>query len=268
MKKNQVATIEKDNAPLAIVPPAIEFEEFAGAGMETATARDYMIPRVAIIQALSPQLKKSKAEFIADAKEGDICDVGTGDLYRDGIEFLAVAYRKDWIEWAPRSTGKGLVAIHPTNALEASCTRDDKGKLILPNGNLLQETAQFLGLNLSGNKRMCFLPMAASQLKKAKKWMTLASEEKLQRSDGTEFTAPLFYRTYLLTTAEESSAENTWYGWRIQRGRALPTIENYKDLLAHALSFRESIQKGDLKTDVASMDVAEDASASGNEKAM
>jgi tetratricopeptide (TPR) repeat protein len=67
---------------------------FAGLGLENVTSRDLIIPRLTIIQALSPQVKSNKPEYIAGAKVGDICDVSTGELFDPPLIFLPVHYMK------------------------------------------------------------------------------------------------------------------------------------------------------------------------------
>jgi len=252
-------------APQQTLPSTdLDFEGFAGAGMENVSASDLLVPRLAILQALSPQLSKKKAEFIEGAEIGDIADLGTGELFKDGILFLPVHYRKDYLEWAPRSTGKGLVNVHHDPAILDRCTRDEKNRPITAEGNLIAETAQFFGLNLSADRRKCFLPMTSSQLKKARKWMTLATGEKLKRGDGSEFVAPLFYRSYHLTTAEESNGDGEWAGWSVARGAALPELEigvDWRVIKQEAIEFRESLLRGELRADTSGMDAAGGAAA-------
>ena len=248
-----------------------EFSEFAGSGLENVGSDDLLVPRLSILQALSPQLKKTKSEFIPGAEEGDIADVGTGEVFEDGVWFLPVHYRKDYLEWAPRDTGKGLVTIHSDPSILDKCSRNERNQPILPNGNIIVETAQFFGLNLSAGRRMCFIPMASTQLKKARRWNTLAMGEKLKRSDGSEFTAPLFYRTYQLTSAGESNNDGDWSGWVITRGPSLPEITqdehgmDWHTLKKEALEFRDSLAKGEARGDLS--EAAPDEGASG-EKAM
>lgn len=237
------------------------FESFANAGLENVTAADMLVPRLAILQALSPQVNKRKAEHIAGAEVGMIADVGTGELFPDGVWFLPVLYRKDYLEWAPRDSGKGLVAVHSDPAILDGCQSNERNQPILPSGNYIAETAQFFGLNLSAGARHCFVPMASTQLKKARRWNTLAMGEKLKRADGSEFTAPLFYRTYMLTSAEESNSEGDWFGWSIQRAQALPelTLEehgyDWRRLKSVATSFLDSLAKGEARGDLSDDEV-------------
>jgi hypothetical protein len=251
-KDISVVTTNGDTAVAALD----DFENYAGAGFENVTTADLLVPRLTILQSLSPQLNKKKTDYIEGGEVGHICDVGTGDLFPDGILFLPVFYRKDYLEWAPRASGQGLVAIHSDPAIVDQATRNDKKQFILPNGNLLSETAQFFGLNLSAGGRKSFIPMTSTQLKKGRKWLTMSTGEKLKRADGSEFTPPLFYRTYLLTTAEESNAEGEWSGWKVARGPALPEVEGFDwhQLKEECIKFLEDLRKGQANVDPSQLD--------------
>ncbi len=237
------------------LPAQVEdFSAYAGEGFENVSAKDILIPRLTIIQALSPQINPQKPEFIKEAKIGDIVDVGTGELMPSPVIFLPVYFTKSYLEWAPRASGKGLQGIHPDASIMDKTKPDAKGKAVLPNGNNIVETSQFFGLNLSMDGRRSFIPMASTQLKKAKRWLTLATGEKLTRSDGSTYTPPLFYRSYVLTSIPESNNEGSWNGWKIERHVALPDMDGWKGLLEDAKSFREALIAGEAKADVASMD--------------
>lgn len=269
-KSRAVVKAEADNLPAEMMGAEADFEQFAGAGLDNVGADDLLVPRLSIIQSMSPQRQKKKAEYIEGAEEGMIADLGTGELFPDGLWFLPVYYRKEYLEWAPRDSGKGLIHIHSSPAILDQTSKDDKGRNALPNGNYIAETAQFFGLNLSAGGRMSFIPMASTQLKKARRWNTLATGEKLRRKDGSEFTAPLFYRTYLLGTAEESNNEGSWFGWTINRGDALPEINfqshgmDWRVLMENAKRFLDSLVKGEIRGDVSSLD--EGPSASGEDR--
>lgn len=256
MAKNEVATA--NSTALAASADADMFGAYAGEGLENVTANDILIPRLVIAQALSPQVSKKKAEYIEGCEIGDIIDVGTGERFPEGVIFLPVLYRKEWLEWAPRESGDGLVNVHADASILEQCTPNDKGQPTLPNGNTIAETAQFYGLNLSAGRRPSFIPMASTQLKKARRWNTLASGEKLRRGDGSEFTAPLFYRTYMLTSAEEGNNKGDWSGWKVERGLTLVEYAaehglNAADLLGQAKQMKDDIVAGQVKADTSGM---------------
>lgn len=272
-KAGPLALAPKNNLPAPLAGNS-EFEEFAGAGMENVKTNDVLVPRVSILQALSPQVQPRKAEYIDGGQIGDICDVGLGEVFKEGILFLPAFYRKDYLEWAPRATGKGLVNIHPDDSILEKTTLDEKRRPILPNGNYIAETAQWFGLNLTADCRPCYIPFGSTQLKKSRKWMTLATSEKLKRKDGSTFIPPLFYRAYILTSAEESNNEGDWFGWKIERGPALPEIveANYgldwRVLKLTATKFYEDLSAGIVKADVSGLDGATVEGTADQEGAM
>ncbi len=253
--------------------PAISgdgFEEFAGAGLENVGSSDILIPRLAILQSLSPQLNKKKAEYIDGSEIGSIVDVGTGEIFPEGVVFLPVLYRKEYLEWAPRASGQGLVKVHDSADILAQAPRNDRNQNVLPNGNYVAETAQWFGLNLTADRRKCFIPMASTQLKKSRKWMTLATSERLKRPDGSEFAAPLFYRSYKLTTGMESNSQGEWASWAISRHLTLPELGDalgvdWRSVKEEAVEFAKALSAGTVKADNA--DDPSEAAAS-NEGAM
>lgn len=254
MSKKGTALATQETKDVTVADDASLFEDYAGQGLENVTGRDLLIPRLTIIQSLSPQLNPRKGEFIEGAKVGDICDVGTSELFEAPLIFLPVHFVKQWLEWAPRASGKGLVRIHDNDTILQACKPNEKKQPITPDGNYVAETAQFYGLNLSAMNRRSFIPMASTQLKRARKWLTLASSERLQRADKSEYTPPLFYRVYQLGIAAESNNEGEWFGWTVERGPKLSEMgEHWPNLRNEALAFRDSIQKGETRGDVASL---------------
>ena len=234
------------------------FDRLSGDGLENVTAKDLIVPRLTILQGLSPQIQPKKPEYIKGASVGDICDVGMNEVFEQPLLFLPVLFMKQYLEWAPRSSGKGLVAIHNDASILDQGSRNESNQLILPNGNYVAETAQFFGINLSveGGRRS-FLPLTSTQLKKSRSWLSLATSEKVKRGDGTSFTPPLYYRTYQISTVEESNSKGDWIGFKIERG---PTVEDWAgpdewtNLVKEAVEFKNSIQRGELRGDVGESD--------------
>lgn len=266
------ATSAPANA-LIVQDDELSFEAHAGAGLEEVTSRDVLIPRLSILQGLSPQVNKRDSAYIEGAEVGMIADVGTGEIFPHGVSFLPVKFVKQFLEWAPRNTNKGLVNVHHNVAILDSCQRTEKGQYELPNKNYISETAQFFGFNLTANRRRCFVPMASSQLKKARKWMTLATELKLKRADGSEYNPALFYRTYNLSTAEETNAEGKWFGWVVTPGPTLKEIASELQFSSKAqfqdcLDFIAALDAGKVRGDATEEEMVQVLKSSGGEERM
>ena len=261
MAKTDVAKAKEN------LPTTSSFEDLAGAGMENVTGADLLVPRLGILQDLSPQLKKKKVEFIEGAEAGDIADLGTSEIMPKPLEFLPIMFKKIWIEWAPRDSGKGLVAIHETADCLEGTTENDRRQPITSEGNLIQETHQFFGLNLSADRRKCFVAFASTQIKKAKKLNTLAASIKLKRANGGEYTPPLFYSTYNLGVAEETNASGEWFGWTIDRGGRLEDREGWENIFNDAKEFYDMLVAGEAAADMSDVE-SQSAENDAGEKAM
>lgn len=237
-------------------------------GMEHVTAEDMLIPRLTIIQSLSPQRKKGDPQFLPDAEEGDFCDTGTNELFKGELEILPVFFARVFLEWAPRGSGGGLVANHGLDgSVLEKTTRDENSRNVLPNGNYIAETATYFCLNLTAGGRASFIPLSGTQLKNSRRWMTLIKNEKLKRSDGTEFTPPIFFRSWIAEAAAESNAKGAWYGWKMKPGRTIFEIDPDGALLEQAKEFCTEAANGLVKGDFAG--AAEEAGATqGDPEAM
>ena len=223
-------------------------------GFENVTSKDLLIPRLTILQGLSPQVTIGKSEYDKDAKVGDIYDVGLQERFPEGVLFIPVHYQKQWLQWAPRASGKGLQGVHDDESILDKTQQDEKGRAVLQNGDYITETAQIYGINVTADFRKCFLPMASTQLKKARRLLTLATSEKLQREDGSFFTPPIYYRCYKFTTVPESNNEGSWMGWKIERDKALPEIPNWNLLMSDIKQFRDSLAKGEVRADMSGIE--------------
>jgi hypothetical protein len=252
-----IRTLES-KANVELTPSDDEFSEYANAGMENIGARDLMVPRLSIIQKLSYELDPKDGRYIPDAKEGDIYDAATGDLFPDGVVFLPCHYAMSWIQWAPRSSGRGLVEIHKDDGILTKTTLNERRKPMLPNGDYIAETAQFYGFNLTAGGRRSFIPMTSTQLKKARKWNMLSTGERVKRADGSEFTPPLFYRSYMLTTVDESNTDGRWKGWKIERGEKLSDLGaimgfDWRSMKDQAVEFYEQLLKDEVRGDLSGL---------------
>jgi hypothetical protein len=249
--KQEVAPVKEPKVP-ATKAAAFDVDD---TGFENVKPGDLIVPRYTILQGLSPQVTKGKPEYDADARVGQIYNVGLQEVVGDEMLFLPAYYAKQFLEWAPRSSGKGLVQVHDSADIMDQTTRDANNRPTLRNGNYIAETAQFFGFDITeGTPRKIFIPMASTQLKKARRLLTLAMSEELVLDDGRTRTPPIYYRIYKLTTVPESNQEGSWVGWKIERDKALTELDNWQKLADDAKKFREMLTAGKLKGDMAGVE--------------
>jgi len=225
--------------------------EHAGAGLDTIGAQDLLIPRLTILQGLSPQVAQGRPEYDPNARVGQIYDVGLREAFPNGVRIVIAHYTKVWNEWMPRgSSNKGIVRAHTSNAIMSNTRPGENGQPTLPNGNVIMETAEFYALNVTARGRKTFIPMASTQLKEAKRINTYITSEEVTSPDGKVFRPPIFYRTYDLSTVPTSNAKGTWMIWKVERGPLLSEIEGAVQLFEEAVRFREAIVGGKVRGDM------------------
>lgn len=257
-KRTAAAPAKKPSSAVAVKKPgtvaksaAALFAAHKGAGLENVKASDLLVPRIGILQQLSPQLKKNKPEYDADAEEGDIYDVGLHQILGKEITFIPIMYQKVFLEWYPRESGRGLARIHTDDAIMQETTLDDKNRPTLENGNYVAETAQFYGFVVTDKGyRLSFIPMGSTQLKKARQWLTMVTGEEAEDDDGNAFTPPLFYRSYTLSTVAESNVQGDWWGWKIERGAATQEFEDFASLFKTLVESHRQLSSGQAKGDM------------------
>ena len=77
-------------------------------GQENVGIDDLSIPRLGVIQALSPQRKKSDPAYIEGAEEGQLFNSVTNGLYGTEVGFIPCYFRKEWLIWKEKAAGGGF----------------------------------------------------------------------------------------------------------------------------------------------------------------
>lgn len=258
-KKTQAVAKATAHEQLPATTDEIDFSGEAGRGLEHVGAGDLIIPRLVILQALSPQLDPNSPAHVEGAQLGDICDVALGKVYKKGVWVLPCMFRKTYIEWAPRKSGEGLKAIHTDPSILDECEVDDKRNYTLPNGNYIQETMEFYTLILNDERRKAYIPMARTQLKHGRKWITAAKAIRRTDAKGRPFEPPFYATSFKLTTAKESNNEGSWAGWKIETGFPIEQAAAHlkisaSELRLEAMAFADMIDKGHAVADVGTDD--------------
>lgn len=220
------------------------FAADAGFGFEEVTQSDLQIPFLRIIQALSPQLKKSDPAFIAGAGQGDIFNTVTNKVWLadEGVVVLPVFFQMKFLEFIPRSQGGGFVGELSAESKEVrSASRDkDSGMELLSSGNELVRTAQHYVkiVHEDGNLENAIVDMKKTQLKKSRLWLSMMM---MQKYNG--HTVPSFANTYLLKSVEDGNDKGSWGSWNISINGPVASVEDYNE----AKELHGSISRGELK---------------------
>ncbi len=220
--------------------------ETAGEGVDYDTS-ELQIPFIRVIQALSPQIKKSDAAFIQGASQGDMFNTVTGEYWEGskGMSIIPCYQETKYLEFVPRDQGGGFVGEMKADNPDIQKTQRNGAKEVLPNGNELVKSDQHycMILNEDGSAQPAIIDMKSTQLKISRRWKTQIAMQKVADKKGVMRTPALFATVWSLTSVEESNDMGTWYNYAINK---VDLIKD-KNLLIEAKNFRSSIESGAAK---------------------
>lgn len=186
-----------------------------------------IIPRLELLQDLSPEVRERHAEYIPGAKPGMIYNKTRRTLDTE-ILFVPARFFLRYIAWRPRegSGGGGLV--------DPNLTREDAETNFRPDGiarwvGLMPvpgkehpvnveviETPEWVGFAKSEN--FDWMPVAISfpitKAKVAREINTVIDMTRLPRAGGGKYVPASFSHVFKLDTALETGGENEYFNWR------------------------------------------------------
>lgn len=217
---NEIANVS-DQLPAGLMK---DMEADAKEHTQTFAPDKLIIPRLTVLQDLSPQTKERRAEYVPGAKPGLIFNNVTNSLDTE-ILFTPAKFSTQYIAW--QENRGGLIDPNLTKEeVEENFEENGIGQWIgqiVPRGKQTAvgvdviETDTWVGIAHSDN----FAPMPVAiafpgtKAKAARKINTAIDLTVVQGKKG-EFKPPAFYHNFRLSTAIEQSGENEWYGWSIQ----------------------------------------------------
>lgn len=187
--------------------------------IQTFSADQMIIPRILLLQDLSPQVKTRDPEYIPGAQPGLICNGLTGSLDTE-ITFIPSLFTVRYMAWRPRPTG-GLV---DPDVDPSTLGRYDKvgvatwiGSMI-PAGKTdpvnveINETPEWAGIVVGADKRRipAVISFVATKSKVARKMNTAVSMFEIETPEGSRRT-PAYYQQFRIGSALEVIGENEFY---------------------------------------------------------
>lgn len=207
-----------------------DIDEFAGVG-NSSDSSDSIVPYLVILQKGSPAVNEHEDAYVSGAKPGMLMNTATKTIY-DKVRVVPCGFEKAYIEWKPRSAGGGFVARHafsPAVAEKLGAQKNDRGGLVLPNGNELVETAYTFCL-LSDNKMPVVVASTSSQLKPTRAWMSLRKNKR--SPNGREL--PSFSSEYEIGTVWQKNDKGDWFNFVFTDGGFVTDAALYETAKAFA----------------------------------
>ena len=186
--------------------------ELDGSGFEDATLDTMAVPFLKLLQALSPQLKKSKPEYIEGASEGDIINSITGKNYGRSIRIVVGKFEHMFLEWDIDKRGK-LKGVHTPESvnLRTDLVRDEKNRLVDLNTNSqFSETYTYYVIMPDHlEDGVCIISLSSTALKEGKKLNRMLFNTVIP---GTKTKALPFLMIFNVNVVEMSNDSGDWSG--------------------------------------------------------
>lgn len=233
---------------MAEVPDYLKEAMGSHRGTEEVTTADIIIPRLEIVQSLSPCRKKDDAAYIEGAEEGGVYNTVTRQLFEDNVTVVPVYFKREYQIWRDRKKGGGFRGAHATPELakEAMAGFPDSADLAIKDAAL-----HFCLLDDgSGKVDQVVLSMSSSKLKVSRKWNSL-----IRISGGDSFT-----RKYRVGVVTEKNQQNQDYFNFVITPAGFPS----KELFDQAVTLYDQIKAGRVSADRHD-DGSDDAPAGGGE---
>jgi hypothetical protein len=195
------------------------FAEFGKdmSGYEGITLETMSIPFIKIVQDISPQLKKSKPEFIPEAEAGMLFNSVSEKLYSPPLKIVVGKFERYYIEW--KANRGPFVAAHTPEEVEnkmmMSLARDENYRLYDPKtGNTFADTyIYYILMPENVEEGVCILSMTSSGIKEAKKFNRNLMSTMIP---GTTKRALPYFMVWGLEVVEMSNDKGSWYGYKIK----------------------------------------------------
>lgn len=202
-----------DNMPFATERPEHVKDE-SSRGQENVGMNDITIPRLDVLQDLSPQAKKRDPAYIEGAEAGMLFNTVSAILYGDKVFFVPVYFKVEWLIWKLQSDGGGFNGSFESEA-EAKAEFQTQGygdKTHKVNGvdtmsYEIVDTAQHFGLivGADGKVEQIVCSMSKSKMKVSRQLNTLC-----KMAGGDRFS-----KVYEIAAVTDKNAQNQDY-WNIK----------------------------------------------------
>jgi hypothetical protein len=182
-------------------------------GLENARPEDFQIPRLQIAQALSPQLLRSKPEYIPGLMVGQFFNTVTQEVYGDSVKVIPVKFSVSRLRFFG-----GVLECQSKNGIDGgkhaplceNCDFSKWGSGKEGNGTDCKEYRNWLILDGVQGMPMS-LSFKSASLVVSKTWSTLLRTRRLKLSTGQSVPAPAFATVYELRSAEKPGPKGTFY---------------------------------------------------------
>ena len=184
-----------------------ERQERVGQGSENVTTADLALPRLKLLQALSPEVTKGSAQYIAGAEPGLMMNSLNNNLF-NSLFVINLHYDRKVAVWKKRKFGGGMFGSFQTEA-EATRALEEKNELVDQYDIVDNPTHLVMLLSDTGEpKGVALLDMPSTKSKVSRKWNSLIAEQE-------EAGNPRFGCVWELGVSSEQSPNGQYYNFDV-----------------------------------------------------
>lgn len=217
-----VAFLGEQNAQL---PGFLAESKDVGLGNENVGADDQQIPRLNLLQALSPQL-----DDVEGAKAGLFHNSVTDELYPN-VAVINLFYKKEFTIWRKRNKGGGYCGAYETNDAATAHVESLPGS---PDDYDIQDTAKHACLLLNSETGEVIQPimvyLKGSGMTVSRNW-----NSQINSFNGDH---PRFSSIWTLTSIKKTKDQDSWFVVKVSDGSWVPSEKLYNT----AKEFYETIK--------------------------
>lgn len=242
MSKN-LAVKEETSTALVVMDDILEDAEN---NQEVIAAEDMLIPYLSLTQGLSKKVQPGP-EKIPGLEVGDFRNTATNAIYKPGeFRIVPCGFRKVYEERIDDGVGQGRrVASHEDKAVMDGATKNDKGKFILPNKNVVEETHYHYVLVVpnNGDVAPAVISLSGSQLSPSRTFNTLRGARKIKNKKGEMVSMPPASQSFAVKYVPKKNDKGSWLVWDFSD----PQPVSDKMVYAMGKAFYTEFSKGTVK---------------------
>lgn len=234
--KNVPAVGKKGQSSMVVVSEQVPdyIQQGTQRGSENVGMSDLVIPRLEVVQGLSPAVKRGDPGFIQGAAPGMLNNSVTRQLYGDSAVVVPVHYSVQYLVWRDRKFGGGneggfFGAFQTMDEARARADQEGgEGK-----GIIVVDTPQHLCLLINPDSwaaEEIMLSMPRTKAKISRQWNTM-----IRLAGGDRFG-----RVYKVSTIFEKNTKGDFYNFHVEQV-GFPT----KELYANAEALYKKIAAGE-----------------------
>lgn len=236
---NEIMANEKAKSSLTL------FKDDLDKGFENMGNEDMSLPFIRVLGQLSPQITPGDSKYVEGAKPGMIYNTVSSELFdgAKGISVIPCYYKKEYPEWRDRGEGPGApVAVHQPGSSIINTGKREGGKIRLPNGNYVEETAVYcvMAETKSGGLAPALITMKSTQLNVSRKWNAMMKNTQILL-EGKSHRIPMHGAMYKLRSILQKNDKGSWYGWTVEQDRILSDAD--KQLYLDSKKFANEVNK-------------------------